>query len=91
MPHMDMNDILIDPRYVDDGVSPLIVEIRRERRVELFISGKTYIDVYIDSDWDNPLFDESKYYLWLIPLSALSQNPEIGQNPGWWPAMMLFP
>ena len=129
MPHIDIGNIPVDPRYINDGVSPLIVEIRRERRVELFmegfryddlrrwkqgkkleihsmgilwdaaaiarytgakpkssvdpVSGKTYVDVYKDSDWDNPVFDESKHYLWPIPLSALSQNPEIGQNPGW--------
>ena len=129
MPHMDLNNIPVDPRYVNDGVSPLIVEIRRERRVELFmegfryddlrrwkqgkkleihsmgilwdaaaiaryhgatpktsvdpVSGKTYIDVYKGTDYDNPVFDENKNYLWPIPLSALSQNPKLGQNPGW--------
>jgi starch-binding outer membrane protein, SusD/RagB family len=30
-----------------------------------------------------PVFDESKHYLWPIPLNVLSQNPNIGQNPGW--------
>lgn len=129
MPHMDISNIPVDTRYTSDGVSPLIVEIRRERRVELFmegfryddlrrwkqgkkleihsmgilwdaaaiarytsatpksavdpVSGKTYVDVYKDSDWDNPVFDESKHYLWPLPLSALSQNPDLGQNPGW--------
>lgn len=129
MPHMDLTNIPVDPRYVNDGVSPLIVEIRRERRVELFmegfryddlrrwkqgkkleihsmgilwdataiarypgatpktsvdpVSGKTYIDVYKGTDYDNPVFDENKNYLWPIPLSALSQNPKLGQNPGW--------
>jgi hypothetical protein len=129
MPHMDLNNIPVDPRYVNDGVSPLIVEIRRERRVELFmegfryddlrrwkqgkklkipsmgilwdaaaiarypgakvnssidpVSGKTYIDVYNGTDWANPVFDESKNYLWPIPLSIISQNKNIQQNPGW--------
>jgi hypothetical protein len=129
MPHMDLANIPVDPRYVNDGVSPLIVEIRRERRVELFmegfryddlrrwkqgkklenhslgilwdaaaiarypgatpktsvdpVSGKTYIDVYKGTDYDNPVFDENKNYLWPIPLSAISQNPKLGQNPGW--------
>lgn len=129
MPHMDLNNIPDDPRYANDGVSPLIVEIRRERRVELFMeghrykdlrrwkqgkkleqpdlgmrwndaaitrysgatvstavdpeSGKTYIDVYAGTDWSDPVFDESKHYLWPIPTSVISQNPEIGQNPGW--------
>ena len=47
------------------------------------VSGKTYIDVYKGTDYDNPVFDENKNYLWPIPLSALSQNPKLGQNPGW--------
>lgn len=130
MPHMNLNNIPVDPRYVNDGVSPLIVEIRRERRVELFlegfryddlrrwkqgkkleiptlgmrwddanrlrfdptgkatvktttVSGVKYIDVCQGTSWANPVFDEGKHYLWPIPLSSISQNPNIGQNPGW--------
>lgn len=126
MPHLDMNPPM-DPRYQNDGVSALIVEIRRERRVELFmegfryndlrrwkqgkkleipdlglrwdeaaqaryeganvkstlVDGVPYIDVYKGTDWENPVFDESKHYLWPIPLSVISQNPKIQQNPGW--------
>lgn len=128
MPHMTLNPPM-DPRYANDGVSSLIVEIRRERRIELFmegfrykdlkrwkqgkkleiptmgmrwddaakarypgavvksavdpVSGKTYIDVYQGTDWANPVFDETKHYLWPIPLSAIAQNPNIEQNPGW--------
>ncbi len=129
MPHLDLNPPM-DPRYADDGVSSLIVEIRRERRIELFMEGfryddlrrwkqgkklespdlgirfdaamkaeidpegsaviKTslvdgieYIDVYKDTDWENPVFDENKHYFWPIPLSAISQNPNITQTPGW--------
>jgi hypothetical protein len=129
MIHMDLTNIPVDPRYINEGVSPLIVEIRRERRVELFMegfryddlrrwkqgkkleipslgiqwdaaaiarypkatvktsfdpaSGKTYVDVYKGSDWANPVFEEKKHYLWPLPLSALSQNPELKQNPNW--------
>jgi hypothetical protein len=127
MPHLDMANVPEDPRYVDDGVSPLIVEIRRERRVELFmegfryddlrrwkqgkklevpdygirwdeaaiarypkanvvssmVDGVPYVDIYQGTDWANPEFDENKHYLWPIPLSAISQNPNIQQNPGW--------
>ncbi|WP_083692292.1 RagB/SusD family nutrient uptake outer membrane protein [Seonamhaeicola sp. S2-3] len=126
MPHLTLNPPM-DPKYAADGVSSLIVEIRRERRIELFsegfryddlrrwkqgkklekksygmlwdnaaiarfpganvqtemINGKPYIDVYKGTPWANPVFDESKHYLWPIPLSALGQNPELGQNPGW--------
>ncbi len=127
MPHLDMANVPVDPRYVDDGVSPLIAEIRRERRVELFmegfryddirrwkqgkkltspdlgirfdeaavaryekanvqtseVDGVPYIDVYKGTDWANPEFDENKHYLWPIPISVISQNPDIQQNPGW--------
>ena len=128
MPHLTV-DPPMDPRYADMGVSSLIVEIRRERRVELFnegpgryfdilrwkqgprylgaptlgilfdetaqtrhpgasvkttmVDGKPYIDVYKDTDFDNAVFDESKHYLWPIPVNALSENPNLGQNPGW--------
>lgn len=130
MPHMDLSSLPVDPRYADDGISPIIAEIRRERRVELFaegfryddlrrwkqgkklaapslgmrwddanrmrfdpegragvqtatVSGVKYIDVYQGTDWANPVFNEGKHYLWPIHLNALSQNPNIGQNPGW--------
>jgi hypothetical protein len=129
MPHLDLNPPM-DPRYANDGVSSLIVEIRRERRVELFMEGfryddlrrwkqgkklespdlgirfdaamkaeidpegsavvKTslvdgieYVDVYKETDWENPVFDENKHYFWPIPLSVISQNPNITQTPGW--------
>ena len=127
MPAMDMNNVPVDPRYENDGVSPLIVEIRRERRVELFmegfryddlrrwkqgkkleepdlgirfddaaanrytganvqttmVDGVPYIDVYQGTDWADPVFDEGKHYLWPIPLSAISQNPNLQQTQGW--------
>ncbi|MEM6845270.1 MAG: RagB/SusD family nutrient uptake outer membrane protein [Bacteroidota bacterium] len=128
MPAMTMSPPM-DPRYANDGVTPLISEIRRERRVELFmeghryndlrrwkqgkkleqpdlgirwdeaaqaryegatvkttidpVSGNTYVDVYQGTDWANPVFDESKHYLWPIPLNTIAQNPNVGQNPGW--------
>ncbi len=131
MPHMILNNIPVDPRYVNDGVSPLIVEIRRERRIELFAEGFRFDDLrrwkqgskmskkdygvrwdeanrnridpkgatslkyepdpitgieYIcpnkKSDFENPVFEE-KHYLWPIPVGARSQNPALGQNPGW--------
>jgi hypothetical protein len=129
MPHMTM-DVPMDPRYASDGVSALIAEIRRERRVELFmegfryddlrrwkqgkklenpdlgirwdanmrsiidpegdaqvksttVDGIEYVDVYQGTDYAVPVFDESKHYLWPIPLSAISQNPQITQTPGW--------
>jgi hypothetical protein len=128
MPHLDLNPPM-DPRYANDGISPLLVEIRRERRIELFLegfryndlkrwkqgkklespdmgirwdasavaryagatiqtsvdpeNGKTYIDVYKGTDWENPVFDEGKHYLWPLPLDDLAQNPQLQQNPGY--------
>jgi len=132
MVHMDISNIPVDPRYTDWGVTPLIVEIRRERRVELFAEGFRYDDIrrwklgekimarkdygirwdeanrsrfdpngecklghevapgttveYIcpnkGGDFENPVF-ESKHYLWPIPVGARSENPAVGQNPGW--------
>ncbi|SNR76932.1 SusD family protein [Lutibacter agarilyticus] len=126
MPHLTVNPEM-DPRYANDGVSALIVEIRRERRVELFsegfryndlrrwkqgkkleepnlgifwddaaaarypganpqttiVDGKAYINPYKGTSWENPVFDEGKHYLWPIPLNDLSENPNLGQNPGW--------
>lgn len=130
MVHMDIDNIPVDPRYTNDGVSPLIVEIRRERRIELFAegffryddlrrwhqgkklekhdmgilwddvaiarypgtslssivdeeSGKTYLNPYGGTDYANPVFNENKDYYWPIPLSTISQNTNIEQNPGW--------
>ena len=126
MPHL-MMDVEMDPRYANDGVSALIVEIRRERRVELFmeglryddlrrwkqgkkllepdlgirwddaavarytganvqsrmVDGVPYVDIYAGTDWADPVFDENKHYLWPIPLSAISQNPNLQQTAGW--------
>ena len=45
MPHLKLANVPVDPRYVADGVSPLIAEIRRERRVELFMEGFRYNDL----------------------------------------------
>jgi hypothetical protein len=129
MPHLEMGNIPVDPRYVADGISPILAEIRRERRVELFNEGfryddlrrwkqgkkltkkslglamnpaaktryagtvvrtyfdaergKEYLEPYAGTDFENPVFDENKHYLWPIPLNSLAQNPNIKQNPGW--------
>ena len=45
MVHMNLSNIPVDRRYENDGVSPLIVEIRRERRIELFLEGFRYDDL----------------------------------------------
>lgn len=128
MPHLKL-DPEMDPRYANDGISPLLVEIRRERRIELAVEGFRYddlrrwkqgkkleqkalglrwddaakarytganvrtspdpvtgihhIDPYQGTDWGSPVFDESKHYLWPIPLSILAENPNIAQNPNW--------
>jgi starch-binding outer membrane protein, SusD/RagB family len=45
MPHMKLDAIPVDPRYSNEGISPLLVEIRRERRIELFGEGFRYNDL----------------------------------------------
>ncbi len=131
MPHLDLNPPM-DPTKANDGVSALIIEIRRERRIELFLEGHRYNDVrrwgqgkylgepilgmrfdeaaverfpganvrvtevphtvtgemvpYIDVHKGTvyePKFDPGKHYLWPLPLNILSENPNLGQNPGW--------
>lgn len=129
MPHMTM-DVPMDPRYAGDGVSALIAEIRRERRVELFFEGFRYDDIrrwrqgkkletpdygirwddnyrsridpkgkvtiqssvvegieylapYKGTDYETPVFDENKHYLWPIPSGSISQNTNLEQTSGW--------
>ena len=129
MPHLDANPEM-DPRYANDGISAVLAEIRRERRVELFmegfryddlrrwkqgkklevkdygmrwdeanraavdpngdvtvgsgmVDGVEYLEIYKGTDYENPVFDEAKHYLWPMPISVLSQNPNLKQNPGW--------
>jgi hypothetical protein len=57
----------------------------KSRVVEDPITGqqKEYVDVYKGTDWADPVFDESKHYLWPLPLSSLSQNDNLEQNPNW--------
>lgn len=135
MPDLDLTPPM-DPRHASEGISPLLVEIRRERRVELFMEGfryddlrrwkqgqkllvksfgmrwdpankarfdpenrvtvqsstaphvitgapVVYLDIYKGTDYATPEFDETKHYLWPIPLNDLAQNPNLGQNLGW--------
>lgn len=44
MPHLTLNPVE-DPKYKDEGLSPLIIEIRRERRVELSFEDTRYHDL----------------------------------------------
>lgn len=45
MPHLDMNNIAIDPAWDFPSLSPIINEIRRERRVELAFEGLRWDDL----------------------------------------------
>ncbi len=45
MPHLKLDKVPVDPRYTVDGVSPILAEIRRERRIELFNEGFRYEDL----------------------------------------------
>jgi hypothetical protein len=42
-----------------------------------------YLEIYQGTDYENPVFEEPKHYLWPIPIANISQNPNLGQNPGW--------
>ena len=44
MPHMDLNPVM-DPKYAGEGLSSLLIEIRRERRVELCFEDTRYQDL----------------------------------------------
>jgi len=44
MPHLTLNPVM-DPKYTDLGISSLLVEIRRERRVELCFEDTRYQDL----------------------------------------------
>lgn len=44
MPHLDLNPPM-DPRYAGTGISSLLAEIRRERRIELAVEGFRYDDL----------------------------------------------
>jgi hypothetical protein len=128
--HLILGAEPVDPRYTAWHSNPLIVEIRRERRVEMFmegfryfdllrwkwgkmlenkdygmrwddanrtrvdpegvvtvgfsdVDGVPYLEIYKGTDYETPVFDESKHYLWPLPINAISQNPNLGQNPGW--------
>ncbi|MDR2915277.1 MAG: RagB/SusD family nutrient uptake outer membrane protein, partial [Tannerella sp.] len=44
MPGLDLNPVM-DPKYAGEGISSLLVEIRRERRVELSFENSRYHDL----------------------------------------------
>jgi hypothetical protein len=44
MPHLKLDDVPVDPRYTD--VSPIIAEIRRERKIELAFEGFRIYDLF---------------------------------------------
>src|SRR5690606_29677501 len=62
MPHLQLNNVPDDPRYED--VSPLITEIRRERRIELFAEGFRYLDLLRWKQAENELVKPSIGIRW---------------------------
>lgn len=142
MPHLTTNPAM-DPKYADSGLPSLLIEVRRERRVELSFEHLRYQDLMRwalgeklkerplgmrmeDADFDNPRyegmvkkagmpgaqnpvyvfkavdgkqyidpyagtkyaverrqFNPEKDYLRPIPLSAITKNTNIVQNPHW--------
>ncbi len=138
MPKFKMENITVDPKWDFPELSPLMNEIRRERRIELACEGFRYYDlfrwrahhllksykpkgvwaamlpqagginpytgaanpqirigqnVYVGSDGyvqpylyslpDGFRFNENRDYLLPIPVSELTLNPNLKQNPGW--------
>ena len=80
MPHLTMGATM-DPRYAHWGVSAELVEIRRERRVELFMEGFRYDDLRrwkLGKELENPdlgmrweiSFNRSSTFLF-VPVSGL--------------------
>ena len=45
-------------------------------------TGKSYIDIYQGTPYENITWND-KFYLWPIPLNSIAQNPNLAQNPGW--------
>ncbi|MDR0891826.1 MAG: RagB/SusD family nutrient uptake outer membrane protein [Mediterranea sp.] len=43
--HLDITNVPVDPKYTGTGIDPLLVEIRRERRIELSFESTRYDDL----------------------------------------------
>lgn len=122
MPNLVLSDIPADPRWDFPGLSPIINEVRRERRVELALVGFRWNDI---ARWaaadelivgqrpkgirygaifpNNPYpkdndgfmdpykvqlpngygFNVKRDYLSPLPVSELTLNKALKQNPGW--------
>lgn len=128
MPPMELDEIRTwhDPKWQFPALSPIINEVRRERRVELACEGYRFNDLmrwaagdlitgerplgakFVESDWPglaigkdifvdpdgyiDPYqkslpsgwkFNPQRDYLSPIPISELTLNKNLAQNPGW--------
>ena len=121
MPNLILTDIAIDPKWDFPDLSPLINEIRRERRIELsdegfrwddiarwaaadelivgkrpkgFLASQVKINPFpVDEDgFLDPFriavpggygFKINRDYLNSIPITEITLNPNLVQNPGW--------
>ncbi len=121
MPNLVISDITPDPAWDFPALSPVINEIRRERRVELALEGFRWDDISRWAAGDeliagkrpkgfkaaqvsvNPFpvdeqgfldpfrnalpngygFKTNRDYLLSIPVSEITLNPNLTQNPGW--------
>ena len=86
--NLDDKDWILIHRYVTGNATD-----EGSRKVEswMFLDSENilepateYIDLYQGTDWADPVFDESKHYLWPIPLNQLSHKLDLGHNPGWY-------
>ena len=62
----------MDPKYASEGISSLLVEIRRERRIELFSEGFRYDDL---RRWKQGSKIGSKSYGMLWDDAAIARFP----------------
>lgn len=69
-------------RWEDDNAAEERYKGNTVNRYTDPVTGKSYIDIYQGTAFDNIVWDD-KYYLWPLPLNSLAQNPNLVQNPGW--------
>ena len=86
MPSLNIGNIVSDPAWVFPALSPVINEIRRERRIELACEGFRHDDIYrwraakeLIAGWQ-PRGAKLKQWATLFPASVLSKYPVDGQG-----------
>jgi hypothetical protein len=74
-------DPYLQSTYFPDVGNPVILEVRRERGIELVLEGLRFADLI---RWKHgELLSSDRMYLYPIADADLTVNPKLGQNPGW--------